>query len=378
MPLQNLFLILLLPIVFYEILTACFKQVSYTRRIAYKTMTWFSFFVLFQLILVIYENTVVSNVVHFPIWALLFLFYGPCINLIVSTWHNNEQQVRYNKYLGDFYSMMCVFICGLFIIFMKADLPYIFEAIGGILVLSFVYYGVTIGKKITNLSKDKEPRHTKNKEMGRWIHLCLSLVLVLLFFGISRDIKSSGLLFLLLFYVSLAFLRKNVEEKIAINRYEGADQNREDQDNDDQEEWEREEEDLMEQSEFNQPKYGQTKLNEIVLQRCNIKVQDIIIENKAFLDANFKMTDLASQTKISRYYLAQYFNVVHRMNFREYINKLRIDHVVQYINESNKKDKLSVNDLFVESAFNSKTSFFKSFKHVLGCTPFEYLKKCQD
>ncbi len=373
MPLQNLFLILLLPIVFYEILTACFKQVSHRKRIAYKTMTWFSFFVLFQLVLVIYEDLLVGHVVHFPIWALMFLFYGPYLNLIVSTWYFNEQQMKYSKYAGDFYTMMCVFLCGLFIIFMKADLPYVFEGMGGVLVLSFVYYGITVGKKITARSSEQEVRHKKNRKVEKWIHLSVSLVLVLLFFSISQDVKSSGLLFLLLFYVSLAFLRKNVEEKNSINIPEG-----EDQEDQDQEDWEREEVYSMEQSELNQPKYGQTKLNEIVLQRCNIKVQDIIIENKAFLDANFKMTDLATQTKISRYYLAQYFNVVHRMNFREYINKLRIDHVVQYINNSNKKDKLSVNDLFVESAFNSKTSFFKSFKHVLGCTPFEYLKKCQD
>jgi len=114
-----------------------------------------------------------------------------------------------------------------------------------------------------------------------------------------------------------------------------------------------------------------------VLQRCDIKVTHIIIENKAYLDANFKMTDLASRTKISRYYLAQYFNVVYQMNFREYINKLRIEHVVQYIENHHRKSELSVHDLFLESAFNSKTSFFKSFKHVLGCTPLEFLKKMQ-
>lgn len=373
MPLQNLFLILLLPIIFYETLTACFKQVSHTKRMAYKTMTWLSFFVLIQLVLVTYEDRLVNHFPHFPLWILMSLFYGPYLNLILSTWHLSEQQVKYNKYLGDFYSMMCVFICGVFIIFMKSDLPYLFETITAGVLLSFVYYGVIIGKKIIKLSDHTEVTHIKIRKIIRWIQLSLSVVLVLLFFSISRDIKSSGLLFLLLFYVSLAFMRKNVEHNTLIHIDEG-----EDEEDVEQGQWEREDNYLIAHRELNHQKYGQTKLNEIVLQRCNIKVQDIIIENKAFLDANFKMTDLAAQTKISRYYLAQYFNVVHRMNFREYINKLRIDHVVQYINNSNKKDKLSVNDLFRESAFNSKTSFFKSFKHVLGCTPFEYLKKCQD
>ena len=371
MPLQNLFLILLVPIVFYEVLTACFKQVSHSKRIGYRTLTWFSYFVLIQLVLVIYEDILVNNLVHFPIWILMFLFYGPYLNLIISTWDAREREVKYNKYLGDFYSMMCIFICGIFIAFINADWPYIFEGIGGVVVLSFVYYGISIGRKIVKLSHETEGPPTRKQEIGRWLHLSISSVLVLLFFWISQDVKSSGLLFLLLLYVSLAFLRKNRENKTIINIHEQGEENEED------EKWE-DDTYLMDDADVNQPKYEQTKLNEIVLQRCNIKVKDIIIENKAFLDANFKMTDLAAQTKISRYYLAQYFNVVHRMNFREYINKLRIDHVVQYINDSNNKDKLSVNDLFLESAFNSKTSFFKSFKHVLGCTPFEYLKKCQD
>ncbi|WHT39891.1 AraC family transcriptional regulator [Myroides sp. mNGS23_01] len=119
-------------------------------------------------------------------------------------------------------------------------------------------------------------------------------------------------------------------------------------------------------------KYGQTKLNDIVLQRCDIKVTHIIIENKAYLDANFKMTDLASRTRISRYYLAQYFNVVYQMNFREYINKLRIEHVVKYIENHHTKAELSVHDLFLESAFNSKTSFSKALNMFWDVHPLSF------
>lgn len=368
MPLQNLFLILLLPIVFYEILLVWFKQEPLTRRIAYKTITSFSFFVLIQLVLLIYEDKVVSNVVHFPIWGMMFIFYGPYLKLIFSTWQIEEQQTKYTIELNDFYSMICVFICGVFVTFMS-HMVYISEVIGGVLVLSLLYYGVIIVKKIIKISWVQ----TKNKKRNKWLHIGLSFVLVLLFFNLSQDVKLSGLLFLLLFYVSLVFMRKNIENKSNSKDNESSNLEVEEQD-----EWNKEENYFRENQNLAHLKYEQTKLNEIVLQRCNIKVKDIIIENKAFLDANFKMTDLAVQTKISRYYLAQYFNVVHRMNFREYINKLRIDHVVQYIKDCKKKEKLSVNDLFLESAFNSKTSFFKSFKHVLGCTPFEYLKKCQE
>ncbi len=375
MPLQNIFLIVLLPIVFYEILTACFKRVPTNKRVVNKTITWFCYFVLIQLVLLIVENKLVNQMTHFPIWGLMFLFYGPYINLILATWRTKVNQQEDSAFLGDFYSMMCVFISCTFISFMKQDLLYVTEVIGGILVLSFLYYGISLGRKWTKINAENQRKQSQRevKNSSKWLYISLSFVLVLFFFSLSQDVKLSGLLFLFLWYVSLAFLRKNIEDE---NTFQ-ANQRREMEQI--EEEWEEDnEDDSEEEKEFEYIKYGQTKLNEIVLQRCNLKVKDIIIDNKAFLDANFKMTDLTARTKISRYYLAQYFHVVHQMNFREYINKLRIDHVVQYINDCNKKEKLSVNDLFLESAFNSKTSFFKSFKQVLGCTPFEYLKKCQD
>ncbi|MGG5506932.1 MULTISPECIES: helix-turn-helix domain-containing protein [unclassified Myroides] len=375
MPLQNVFLIVLLPIVLYEILIACFKCVLNNKRIVYKTCTWFIYFVLIQLVLLVLENKFVNHMTHFPIWGLMFLFYGPYVNLILATWRTEVHQQEDSKFLGDFYSMMCVFISCTFVSFMTSDLLYVTEVIGGVLAFSSIYYGIRLGRKWGKISVENQGEGLQKKERnsGRWVYISLSFILVLFFFILSQDVKLSGLLFLFLWYVSLVFLRKNIEDEqvFLANQRKEIEQI--------EAEWEDDSEDDFEDGkEFEYSKYGQTKLNEIVLQRCNLKVKDIIIDNKAFLDANFKMTDLTARTKISRYYLAQYFHVIHQMNFREYINKLRIDHVVQYINNCNKKEKLSVNDLFLESAFNSKTSFFKSFKQVLGCTPFEYLKKCQD
>ncbi|WP_353119038.1 AraC family transcriptional regulator [Myroides odoratus] len=379
MPLQIFFLILLLPIVLYEIITAYQQVVPKAKRVTYYATTWFSFFVVVQLILLVYEDLLLKNVFHFSIWLLLFLFYGPFLNLIISSRQKDHQYKDKADYFSDFYRIVCVFIFGLFLSLVQNKWDYVNASMLGIFSVTFLYYGIMLRKKIKLIdekrSDDQQPKEGK-KEWKKSISIILGGILVIVFFLLSKDIKLSIFLFLLFLYVYLTFLRKEMESEAVfmLKESEGITTQ--------MEEWNlgyRGEEDGKQKNmqEADTLKYGQTKLNDIVLQRCDIKVTHIIIENKAYLDANFKMTDLASRTRISRYYLAQYFNVVYQMNFREYINKLRIEHVVKYIENHHTKAELSVHDLFLESAFNSKTSFFKSFKHVLGCTPLEFLKKTQ-
>nr|WP_262903912.1 helix-turn-helix domain-containing protein [Myroides odoratimimus] len=78
--------------------------------------------------------------------------------------------------------------------------------------------------------------------------------------------------------------------------------------------------------------------------------------------------------KVSRYYLAQYFTYKHKMSFREYINSLRIKEILDKVDKLTCKKEMTANELFFQSAFNSKASFFKSFKNVTGMTPAEYIK----
>lgn len=376
MPLQHFFLILLVPIVLYEIITVYHCVVPEAKRGVYYATTWFSFFVVIQLILLVYEDVLLHHVFHFSIWMLLFLFYGPFLNLIVSSGQRDHEYRSNAYYFSDFYRMVCVFIFGLFLSLVENKWSYVDESILGIFSIAFLYYGIILRKKI---KLNHESLLDNLEQQGKWkrmFPLIVGGVLVVVFYLLSKDIKLSVFLLLLFFYVYLTFLRKKMENEASLMS------NQEEEISNQTEEWKlayrnKVEDKQNKAQESHEQKYGQTKLNDIVLQRCNVKVNHIIIENKSYLDANFKMTDLASRTKISRYYLAQYFNVVYQMNFREYINKLRIEHVVQYIENHQQKEELSVQDLFLESAFNSKTSFFKSFKHVLGCTPFEFLRKNQ-
>lgn len=120
-------------------------------------------------------------------------------------------------------------------------------------------------------------------------------------------------------------------------------------------------------------KYEKAKISDELLIEYNKRIVDIINKQELYLKPDLKLDDLANLTKISRYYLGQYFSRVHNMNFNQYINKMRIEYVLLYINKNKDVVNLTVNELLAVSAFNSRTSFFRSFKDVVGVPPSEYL-----
>ncbi|EHQ44214.1 helix-turn-helix domain-containing protein [Myroides odoratus] len=121
-------------------------------------------------------------------------------------------------------------------------------------------------------------------------------------------------------------------------------------------------------------KYEKVKLSNDILLAMDIKIKKIVLGEQAYLDPNFKITDLSLRTKISRYHLSQYFSTIHNLTFKEYVNLLRINSVLDYAFEYDKKEELTVKELFLYSAFNSKTSFYQNFKNVTGTTPLDYIR----
>ena len=60
------------------------------------------------------------------------------------------------------------------------------------------------------------------------------------------------------------------------------------------------------------------------------------------------------------------------MNFNHWIATYRVSHLLEAIR--NDPDK-SFDELYPQSGFASRTSFFRQFRQVTGQTPGEYIKK---
>ncbi len=100
--------------------------------------------------------------------------------------------------------------------------------------------------------------------------------------------------------------------------------------------------------------------------------QYLLVDQKRFLDRALSLESIASELKVSKGHLSRIINSNLNISFNDYVNLLRV-------NEA--KNLLLGLDSFAEgifmvgfkSGFNSKSTFYSSFKKLTGCTPLQYI-----
>ncbi len=101
-----------------------------------------------------------------------------------------------------------------------------------------------------------------------------------------------------------------------------------------------------------------------------------LIENKMFLNPNLTLDDVAFGTKISKPQLTAYFKKTQASNFNQYVNRLRVEYAVillQDIHHLNEED-ISIEQLALQSGFNSRVTFYRAFVGIYGFPPSELIK----
>lgn len=121
---------------------------------------------------------------------------------------------------------------------------------------------------------------------------------------------------------------------------------------------------------------GETsKLTDQKLNNKDLKVRLIaFMENeKAFLDPQFRITNLCFQLYTNRTYLSNLINNEFNMSFNEFVNEYRIKHAKELI-KTDTGLNFSINHFSEESGFGSVSSFNRAFKKFEGVTAGEYRK----
>ena len=101
-------------------------------------------------------------------------------------------------------------------------------------------------------------------------------------------------------------------------------------------------------------------------------LEQTLKENQYFLKPNLPIKELAAEMGIPDRYLSFLINNYHQKNYKEFINKYRVDAFIQKA-QSSKKDRMTLLGLALESGFSSKSTFNHVFKSQTGKTPKEYL-----
>lgn len=105
-----------------------------------------------------------------------------------------------------------------------------------------------------------------------------------------------------------------------------------------------------------------------------ITIENHIIENLSYLNPEFSLELLSSELKISVSSLSQIINRESNANFSDYINALRVKKAKELLVSPDFKE-YTIISIGLECGFNSKSTFYLSFKKLAGVTPTEYRKQ---
>ena len=101
------------------------------------------------------------------------------------------------------------------------------------------------------------------------------------------------------------------------------------------------------------------------------KIKNYMKERKPFLDPDITLSDLARELDIGRNALSFAINSGFKMNFFNFINKYRVEEVINFLNDP-ERDSHNFLNLAYDAGFNSKATFNHIFKKYTGFTPKEY------
>ncbi|NGM64352.1 helix-turn-helix domain-containing protein [Sphingobacterium sp. SGR-19] len=106
------------------------------------------------------------------------------------------------------------------------------------------------------------------------------------------------------------------------------------------------------------------------------RLQDLMDKDQPYLDPLLSLPHLAERIGLSIHELSYVLNTGIDSNFYQFINGYRIRYAQQLLKD-NILNGYSIQEISIRSGFNSKTTFYTSFKQEVGMTPKRYLLKVE-
>ncbi|MFK8060072.1 MAG: helix-turn-helix domain-containing protein [Polaribacter sp.] len=103
------------------------------------------------------------------------------------------------------------------------------------------------------------------------------------------------------------------------------------------------------------------------------KIETLIIEKKLFTEPKLSAEFLANEVDVNANKLSNCIKHFSDRNFNDYINEFRVSFAKKLLVDENYKN-YTITAMGLESGFNSKSSFYYTFKKHTGITPLAYQK----
>ena len=102
-----------------------------------------------------------------------------------------------------------------------------------------------------------------------------------------------------------------------------------------------------------------------------IKLQELMIHDKIFINERLSIEDVAIKLDTNSKYISQIINETYNKNFYNFINSFRIDEAKKLL-VSQENEKYSILGIAQSVGFVSKSTFNAAFKRFTGLTPTEF------
>ncbi|WP_158237147.1 AraC family transcriptional regulator [Aquimarina sp. MAR_2010_214] len=113
--------------------------------------------------------------------------------------------------------------------------------------------------------------------------------------------------------------------------------------------------------------------NKEIYRRVSKAIERCMVEEKAFLDHDMTLKTFAKRAGESSRLISKTINEMEYKNFNLYLNHYRVEEFKMLIG-SEKYQKYSNTALAKEAGFNSRASFYKNFKDIVGISPSDYFE----
>ena len=210
-------------------------------------------------------------------------------------------------------------------------------------------------KKILNIYSDVERRNYTSLKyllIGILIILSLSLVSSIAFYTMEYTLPFTPSL-----VITILLISSNQSYQSIIDRINYPDANQT----------------IDDELYTNKANYITSKLTIEDQQALANLIKQYIQDDKPYLKIDLRLSDVAKALDQYPHHITEVLNTVFNRNFNDFINFYRVEEAKRQLLDLDKKN-ITFIAIANDCGFNSKSSFYRTFKQNTGMTPTEYIK----
>ena len=119
-------------------------------------------------------------------------------------------------------------------------------------------------------------------------------------------------------------------------------------------------------------KYADKKITNGEASQLSQKLEELMLKEELHKNANLKSSEVAKKIGVTTHQFSQLLNDNLDKNFALFVNEYRIESAKVMLQNNN---NLTLEAIGYECGFNSKSTFFTTFKKLVGTTPSQFKKQ---